>query len=350
MSQISLGAESGGHSWPSNDDELLLALLTSLGDKVERQVDYKGPIATPRVSLKMADWDGVCDICGEDQLDLPEVIAVELDNWFLWATDDMYPKWAGNETWMVLCVDCNIKEVSTGLEKDKAPTVDAAPPAAKGAPNTYISGKGYYDQDGVFKPYSYAGNAALKALPKACLEAHFTELKPKAIGLPKTYGYLRLSSERGGLYIDTDVDYGLFFSAGWEHVEGKSVTMLDVGSVRPNDIPVFGEDDRSDWPPMAVIEWPDMKAPPERCVKYAVWAHEQWKSGKSIQFGCYGAHGRTGTFLGALFVLAGLAKTGQEAQDLVHKHHCKDAIETAVQRDWLKAFADARWGDKVANQ
>lgn len=170
--------------------------------------------------------------------------------------------------------------------------------------------------------------------PLKCNEPHFTKIEG-----PAGYGHLRLSSERGGKYIDTTCDYGLFFSGGWDSIGKPDVETWTPGH-KPA-VPILKGADIDDWPACAFVDWPDMGPPTSTVLAYAKWAHEQWSQGKSIQFGCFGAHGRTGTFLALLFLLSGQAKDGKMAMDMVHQKHCKDAIESKRQEDAIVAYADA---------
>jgi protein-tyrosine phosphatase len=81
--------------------------------------------------------------------------------------------------------------------------------------------------------------------------------------------------------------------------------------------------------------------------RYVDWAHDQWAAGKNIQFGCHGAHGRTGTFAALLFLRSGVAKTGMEAIDMVRDFHCEEAIETVSQENAIYAYAKKLYGDEA---
>lgn len=53
-----------------------------------------------------------------------------------------------------------------------------------------------------------------------------------------------------------------------------------------------------------------------------------------VAFSCFGAHGRTGTALGLMLVLAGMG--GEDAIKTVRTIHCSEAIEGKQQEDYLK--------------
>ena len=104
------------------------------------------------------------------------------------------------------------------------------------------------------------------------------------------------------------------------------------------EVPDLSSDDRSKWPSLAYIWWGDYKAPNPDIVLYAQWAAKEWMAGKNIQFGCFGAHGRTGTFLAMLLVETGLEPDGESAIKWVRDNYCFDAIEGKAQMDFLKDY------------
>lgn len=219
---------------------------------------------------------------------------------------------------------------------------------------SYNGDFGWWDVKGNFHKFtiqpstgSYVVNGSgTKTVSPKCSKGHFTKLDHETLKLPSNYGHLRLASERDGMQIDITADFALLFSSGWKNIDLPNVKKMAFNGDR-NNIPDFDADSRSNWPETAYIEWTDMKPPSMLVVKYLVWAFDQWRNGKSIQFACHGAHGRTGTFLGGLLILAGLAETGQEAVDLVRAHHCESAVETSGQKTWLSDFAECFYGEKA---
>ena len=285
----------------------------------------------------------LCDLCGTKMQHITDVSTCK---WHIWNTEDMVPKWVGPGEWLVLCNECNTEEAANEelaaaewawenyIEEDAAYEAQKAvdlgtPTSALSKSKTTVGKGGYFGSKGVWQQYT----------PK-CVTPHFNQLSG-----PDGYGYLRLASERGGLYIDVDVDYALFFSSGWKRLAEDAVTLVSVGD-RPNTIPVFEDMDKSTWPPIALLDWPDMKAPPKFIEKYIQWTFDEWKSGKSIQFGCFGGHGRTGTFLAALMLLSGEVRTSKEAEEWAHDKYCKDAIETQAQLYFLDDLATDLYGSQ----
>src|SRR5690606_28843780 len=88
------------------------------------------------------------------------------------------------------------------------------------------------------------------------------------------------------------------------------------------------------------INWPDFGVPavPEVAVTQLVDAFIRACEGERVEMGCLGAHGRTGTALACMGVLAGL--TPREAIAHVRKVHCSKAVETKAQEEWVEWFHD----------
>ena len=59
-------------------------------------------------------------------------------------------------------------------------------------------------------------------------------------------------------------------------------------------------------------------------------------SGLTVEIGCIGAHGRTGTALACMAILSGVPV--DEAVEWVREHHCKSAVEGEMQRWWVQWF------------
>ncbi len=62
--------------------------------------------------------------------------------------------------------------------------------------------------------------------------------------------------------------------------------------------------------------------------------------GERVEVGCMGGHGRTGTFLAAVVMLADPNMTPTGAVAWVRKHYCAKAVEDRSQEYWLKWFSD----------
>ena len=105
--------------------------------------------------------------------------------------------------------------------------------------------------------------------------------------------------------------------------------------------PSFGLylDDRWSPPwPHACIDWPDFGVPPDSDVlRNALHdLRRRSRSGESVELGCLGGHGRTGTALACLAVLAGTCP--EEAVAWVRANYCEKAVETDQQEEFVAAF------------
>ncbi len=84
-------------------------------------------------------------------------------------------------------------------------------------------------------------------------------------------------------------------------------------------------------------DWPDFGVPAnaEAVVEALSAAAERARSGRNVEVGCLGGHGRTGTALACLAVLAGCP--ARDAVAWVRSSYCTKAVETPEQ----EAFAAA---------
>lgn len=84
--------------------------------------------------------------------------------------------------------------------------------------------------------------------------------------------------------------------------------------------------------------WPDYGLPnDERClVKVLKWLLAQASKGRTVEIGCMGGHGRTGSVLAALLILQGLSS--QAATRRVWRRYCENAIESEKQLAFLRAL------------
>ena len=89
------------------------------------------------------------------------------------------------------------------------------------------------------------------------------------------------------------------------------------------------------------INFPDYRAPKvyDTAAEAIVEAYGRAADGWSVEAGCIGGHGRTGTVLACWVVLA----TGwnpQDAMQYVWEHYCKEAIESKEQVRFIDWFAE----------
>lgn len=107
--------------------------------------------------------------------------------------------------------------------------------------------------------------------------------------------------------------------------------------------PDFGLYADSIWKPISrneFINWPDFGVPshPSVAAMQIVDAFIKACQGERVEIGCIGAHGRTGTILACMGILAGY--TTDEAIKHVRTSYCSHAIETVGQEEWINWFSN----------
>ncbi len=108
---------------------------------------------------------------------------------------------------------------------------------------------------------------------------------------------------------DRDPDYGLYLDSRWQ-------PPWDHGH----------------------IEWPDFGLPADAGAVAGALAAvlERARSGQHVEVGCLGGHGRTGTALACLAVLAG--HPARDAVAWVRSGYCAKAVETPAQEAFVAAL------------
>jgi hypothetical protein len=86
------------------------------------------------------------------------------------------------------------------------------------------------------------------------------------------------------------------------------------------------------------VPWPDFGVPSDagQLLTVLAAALDRALAGERVEIGCIGGHGRTGTALACLAVLAGLP--AREAAGWVREHYCTAAIETAEQEEFVRSL------------
>ena len=115
----------------------------------------------------------------------------------------------------------------------------------------------------------------------------------------------------------------------------------DVDPYRRVHTPTYGLyfDDRWEPPwPYEVVKWPDYGLPANlaRFRRSLRALSARASSDGSVEIGCLGGHGRTGTALACLVVIAGVPPAN--AVSWVRKHYCNQAVETTEQEQFVSAF------------
>jgi protein-tyrosine phosphatase len=89
------------------------------------------------------------------------------------------------------------------------------------------------------------------------------------------------------------------------------------------------------------VDWPDFGVPAnsEAVVRALRVVLERARSGQDIEVGCIGGHGRTGTALACLAVLAG--HPAVEAVAWVRANYCAKAVETPEQEAFVAGLSES---------
>ncbi len=92
--------------------------------------------------------------------------------------------------------------------------------------------------------------------------------------------------------------------------------------------------------PATHLPWPDFGVPSDLAEADAaiVDAFERARSGSDVEVACIGGHGRTGTVLACMAVLAGIPS--EDAVSWVRKHYCPRAVQEPSQQYWMERFAE----------
>jgi hypothetical protein len=86
------------------------------------------------------------------------------------------------------------------------------------------------------------------------------------------------------------------------------------------------------------LDWPDFGVPDDqgRLIAALRSLLERAQSGERVEVGCLGGHGRTGTALACLAILAGHPRG--DAVAWVRVNYCADAVETSEQESFVAEF------------
>ena len=119
------------------------------------------------------------------------------------------------------------------------------------------------------------------------------------------------------------------------------VTFLGGDPYQRSIPPAFGlylDDHWSPPWPHASIDWPDFGVPADSdALRDALLdLRRRARSGESVELGCLGGHGRTGTALACLAVLSGTS--AEDAVAWVRANYCEQAVETDEQKRLVAAF------------
>jgi Protein-tyrosine phosphatase len=114
---------------------------------------------------------------------------------------------------------------------------------------------------------------------------------------------------------------------------------------RPRGAPVpdFGLYMDASWQPhwpAVMLEWPDFGVPSDREAADAAIrdAFERARVGQTVEVACVGGHGRTGTVLACMAVLAGVPPA--QAVEWVRSTYCRRAVQEPAQQYWVERWAE----------
>ena len=87
-------------------------------------------------------------------------------------------------------------------------------------------------------------------------------------------------------------------------------------------------------PHIVYLNWPDYGAVPvSQLMGVAQWALDRLEEGHTLEVGCAGGHGRTGTFVTGMMVLTGFHP--KEAIKEIRANYCHKAVESKAQEELL---------------
>lgn len=107
----------------------------------------------------------------------------------------------------------------------------------------------------------------------------------------------------------------------------------------PPDFGVYLDETWSPPWPHEHVDWPDFGVPADSAAAMATFRRvlERAGAGERVEVGCFGGHGRTGTALAWLAVLAGVPSA--DAVAWVRANYCPKAVETPEQAAFVAGLA-----------
>jgi hypothetical protein len=253
------------------------------------------------------------------------------------------------------CVNCDINETIDGFEELKA-EIQALPELeCTCTPQAYFS----CGKCGVWKsnkdarwyrfgtPDTVGGNQNAHTPPRASGVPIVTTPKPGQYQ-PTFNSYGGYQNVIGGGYTAFQkcrhYDSVLKFPNGVE-VHPSSLQDRKPGDGKP--VPDFGLYLASSWKPASLayyLDWPDYGIPTWYEVAYQSIqdAYGLAEGGSFVEVGCIGGHGRTGTAVACMAIIAGVPTC--EAVEWVRKNYCEHAIESEKQEWWVQWFGARFYG------
>ena len=94
--------------------------------------------------------------------------------------------------------------------------------------------------------------------------------------------------------------------------------------------------------PHELVDWPDFGVPRDaqqlRAQLFSLL--DRARAGQSVEVGCIGGHGRTGTALACLAIITGVP--AGESVEWVHRNYCDAAVEDLRQMEFAASFTGDR--------
>ena len=92
--------------------------------------------------------------------------------------------------------------------------------------------------------------------------------------------------------------------------------------------------------PAVMLDWPDFGVPRDRDVadEQIRGAFERARAGERVEVACVGGHGRTGTVLACMAILAGVPAA--ESVEWVRSTYCRRAVQEPSQQYWIERFSE----------
>jgi hypothetical protein len=92
--------------------------------------------------------------------------------------------------------------------------------------------------------------------------------------------------------------------------------------------------------PAVMLDWPDFGVPRDRDTADAQIraAFERARAGQKVEVACIGGHGRTGTVLACMAILAGVP--ADAAVEWVRSTYCRRAVQEPSQQYWIERYSE----------
>lgn len=231
-----------------------------------------------------------------------------------------------------------------GLDKDKASLATVGTSPAKGPCNcggpgsakekwpTHLLNCPAYD--GPAKPYAQSSHSKK---PSCMHEGQEFELEDGLVILASS------SSDVGNKLVE-GVDLGVYLASSWGYKMGAPSVFATPGV----DMTWLTDNEPKYKHAYIQLDWPDRAAPNLSIVDMVSLGETliaQLGDGETIETGCVGGHGRTGSMLAMLLTLQGVRPV--DAINRVWDTYCIQAIESMKQVDFISSVWEVTQGKKV---